>query len=134
MAKTNKTINKIDTKSNKLELLISVVPKKKADHYSSLIQSYESNFQVKILAKGAATTELIDYLGLAPTDKIVILSPIKSVNREKILYALENDFHSIKNGKGIAMVTPFTSMVGKLAYGFLSNNEQFAKEESTNGI
>ena len=125
-----KVINKVDTSSNKLELLVTIVPKKKADYYVYLIQSFDVNMQLKILAKGAASTEILEYLGLHSDNKLVILSPIKVVNREKILNAIEHAFSTIKNGRGIAFITPMSSIVGKLAYGFLSNNEKFIQEEN----
>ena len=66
----------------KLELLITVVEKKKADFYADLIQSYNANMQLKVLARGAAGSEILEYLGLAATDKIVLLSPVRKDKRD----------------------------------------------------
>lgn len=124
-----KQITKIDTKSNVLELLVLIIPKKSVDHYAYLVQSFESNYQIKVLAKGAATTEIIEYLGLTNDNKIVLICPIKATNRDAILAEVERSFNTLKNGKGVAFITPFSSMVGKLAYGLLSNNKTILKEE-----
>ena len=132
--KLKKTITKIDTSSNKLELLIAIVGKKYANHYAYIAQNYEANYQIKMLAKGSASTELLNYLGLNSTDKIVLMCPIKTTNRDTILSEFEKSFKTIKNGKGIAFVVPLSSIIGKLAYGFLSNNDTIIKENLTNGI
>ena len=115
--------------STKLELLITIVPKHKADQFIYLIQSFGVNMQIKVLAKGAASSETLKYLGLAETDKLVIFSPVRADKTNQILDSLSDAFKTIKNGKGIACVVPMSSIIGKTAYGFLSNNDKFIKEE-----
>ncbi|MBR1677686.1 MAG: hypothetical protein IJ706_10310 [Clostridia bacterium] len=114
---------------NKLELLITVVNKKKADFFADLIQSFDCNMQIKILGKGAANTELLEYLGLSGSEKIALFSVIRSDRKAEILEALDEKFKTIKNGKGVAVTTPFSSVIGKLVYGFLSNDERMIKGE-----
>ena len=114
---------------NKLELLITVVNKKKADFFADLIQSFDCNMQIKILGKGAANTEILEYLGLSGSEKIALFSVIRSDRKVEILEALGEKFKTIKNGKGVAVTTPFSSVIGKLVYGFLSNDERMIKGE-----
>ena len=60
----------------KLELLLAVVHDEKAAYYSSLIQSYQANLQVKMVAKG--TTHLIlSYLGMMESPKTLLISVIR---------------------------------------------------------
>ena len=114
---------------NKLELLITVVNKKKADFFADLIQSFDCNMQIKILGKGAANTEILEYLGLSGSEKIALFSVIRSDRKVEILEALDEKFKTIKNGKGVAVTTPFSSVIGKLVYGFLSNDERMIQGE-----
>ena len=114
---------------NKLELLITVVNKKKADFFADLIQSFDCNMQIKILGKGAANTEILEYLGLSGSEKIALFSVIRSDRKVEILEALGEKFKTIKNGKGVAVTTPFSSVIGKLVYGFLSNDERMIQGE-----
>ena len=114
---------------NKLELLITVVTKKKADFFADLIQSFDCNMQIKILGKGAANTEILEYLGLSGSEKIALFSVIRSDRKVEILEALDEKFKTIKNGKGVAVTTPFSSVIGKLVYGFLSNDERMIQGE-----
>ncbi len=46
------------------------------------------------------------------------------------LNTLDEKFKTVKGGKGIAYTIPLTSVVGKLIFGFLSNNKTFVKEEN----
>lgn len=106
---------------HKLELLVTVVPRHKADFYADLLQSYEVNMQLQVSAFGTATKAfgLFD----ADREKQVLFSVIREDNAENALAALEEKFSSIRGGKGIAFTVPFSSMVGVLAYQFLSNKQ-----------
>lgn len=112
----------------KLELLITVIEKKKADYYADLIQSFDSNMQIKVLARGSASTEILDYFGLASTSKIVLFSMIRGDKRDEIMDTLEEKFKTIKKGRGIAVSVPFTSVIGKQVFGFLTADERLIKE------
>lgn len=105
----------------KLELLITIVEKNKAEFYADLIQSFDVNFQFLALAHGTAKKDILNYLGLADTDKTVIFSAVRSDRTDEIMYTLENKFRTIKGGKGVCVSVPFTSMIGKSAYAFLAN-------------
>ena len=113
----------------KLELLITIVEKKKADFYADLIQSFDSNVQIKVLARGAASSEVLDYFGLTSTGKIVLFSMIRGDRRNEIMDTLEEKFRTIKKGRGVAVAVPFTSVIGKQVFGFLANDDRLIKEE-----
>jgi uncharacterized protein YaaQ len=105
----------------KLKLLVTIVPRKKAEFYIEFLHAYEVNFQTTLLAQGTAKSETLFMLGLEDSDKSVILSAIREDKATEALHALEDRFHTIKNGKGIAFTIPLSSVVGVTAYRFLSN-------------
>lgn len=113
---------------NRLELLITIVSKNKAEYYFDLIQSFEVNMQFLALARGTADERMRSYIGLADSDKAVIFSVIQEKKIPDALHTLEEKFDTIKNGKGIAFTVPFSSVIGTLIYGFLSNNRMAVKE------
>lgn len=119
--------NKVE--SNKLELLVTIVNRNKAEFYVDLIQSFECNMQMVLLGEGTAKKELLEVLGLANSEKAVIFSVIKEEKLKDALYTLEEKFRTIKNGKGIAYTIPLTSVIGTAIYAFLSNNESVHKGE-----
>ena len=106
----------------KLELLFTVVNRQKAEFYMDLLQSFDVNMQLAMIAHGTAKTEMLNYLGLVDTEKVVIISVIRDDAIKPALKALEEKFATIKNGKGIAFTVPMTSTIGTAIYQFLSNN------------
>ena len=67
----------------KLELLMAVVHEEKAAYYSSLIQSFQANLQVSMVAKGT-THFLLSYLGVTEAPKKMIREKIRAqVNRSR---------------------------------------------------
>ena len=119
--------------SNRLELLITVVDRKKADYYVDLIQSFDVNMQMSVLARGTANANMLDLLGLSDSSKTVILSVIQEEKLSDALAALDEKFKTIKDGKGVACTVPVSSVIGTLIYTFLSDNRQAVKGGKQNG-
>ena len=105
----------------KLELLITIVEKKKAEFYLDLIQSFDVNFQFSEPAHGTAKADILDYLGLVDSDKTVIFSVVRSDRLDELMYTLDMKFRTIRDGKGVAVSVPFSSMIGTSVYAFLCN-------------
>ena len=106
----------------KLKLLFTVVNRQKAEFYMDLLQSFEVNMQLAMSAHGTANSEMLDYLGLVDSEKVVILSVIRADMVNEAMKMLEEKFATIKNGKGIAYTVPMTSTIGVAIYQFLCNN------------
>lgn len=117
-----------NTVTDKLELLITVVGRSKAEFYTDLIQSFDVNMQMVAMAQGTADAKMLVYLGLNDADKAVIMSVIQQSKLPTALAVLDEKFQTIKDGKGIAFTIPLTSVIGTLIYGFLSNNKTVVKE------
>ena len=107
----------------KLKLLVTVVNRNKTEFYLDYISGFEVNFQTSVLAQGTARSETLRLLGLEESDKSVIFSVIKEEKTEEVMRSLDEKFHKIRNGKGIAFTIPLTSVVGVAIYRFLSNNK-----------
>ena len=106
---------------HKLVLLVTVVPRSKAEFYLDLLHSFEVNLQMEVSAFGTAN-KAFGFLESA-LEKQALFSIIREDNVPKALAALEEKFETIRGGKGVACTIPFTSMVGVLAYQFLSNKQ-----------
>lgn len=111
----------------KLKLLFTVVDRPKAEFYLDVLSQFEINCQMVIGGKGTAQSELVDLLGLN-INKAVLLSVIREDQVEPAMNYLEEKFHTIKNGKGIAFAVPLSSVIGVNLYQFLSNNRQGREE------
>ena len=106
----------------KLKLLFTIVNRNKAEFYADLIQNYEANMQMTLLAKGTADSDTLSLLGIEGNDKSVIISVIREDKAKEALSVLEEKFHTVRNGKGIAYTVPLTSTVGVALYKFLCNS------------
>ena len=125
MNKTEKTKSNTKQKQplapHKLMLLITVVPRSKAEFYLDLLQGFEVNMQLEVSAFGTARKGF----GLLESDleKQVLFSVIREDNLDAAVAALEDKFATIRGGKGVACAVPFTSMIGVASYQFLSNKQ-----------
>jgi len=115
--------------SDKLELLVTIVNRKKAEFYQDLLQNFEVNMQLAVRARGTARAQTLSLLGLEDLPKTVIFSFIKEDRVPDALAELETKFKTIKDGGGVAYTVPLTSVIGVAIFGFLSNNEKTVKEE-----
>lgn len=114
--------------SGRLEILITIVNRKKADFFMDLIQSFEVNMQFMALGEGTADKEMLSLLGLADSDKAVIFSVIRDDMASGALRVIGEKFNTIKDGKGIAFTISMSSVIGVSIFGFLSNNRATVKE------
>lgn len=121
------TKNKVTPK--KLKLLITIVNRNKGEFFADLIQERSVNMQIMCAAHGTASSDMLRYLGLYESDKTVIFSVVREDKVKEITDMLEEKFSSVRNGKGIAVTVPFSSVIGVLSYGFLSDNRMTIKED-----
>lgn len=121
--RSNKVVQNTNTVSdNRLELLITTVARSKGEYYLDLLQSFDVNFQMVALGHGTADEKMLSMFGLTDSDKAVIFSVIQQNKLPAALDALNEKFRTIKNGKGIAYTVPLSGVIGKLIFGFLSDN------------
>lgn len=111
----------------KLSVVVTIVEKSKAGFYTDLIQTFDANVQVTLIAKGTADASLLRMLGMTEYEQRAILSLLRSDRVPALMEALDKRFRTIRGGSGVAFSIPFTSMIGKLAFGFLSNEERMVQ-------
>ncbi len=121
---TEKKTANVDNGVKRIKLLVTVVGRNKAEFYMDFLTQFEINLQTAVLAQGTARSETLYMLGLEDSDKSVIFSIVREDKAEEALAALEEKFHTIKNGKGIAFTVPMSSVIGVAIYRFLSNHRQ----------
>ena len=106
----------------KLKLLVTVVNRNKTEFFIDLIGGFDVNLQTSVSAQGTAKSETLSLLGLEEADKNVIFSVIREDKAEEILRAVDERFHKLRGGKGIAFTIPLSSVIGVAIYRFLSDN------------
>ncbi len=109
------------TAPNKMQLLFTIVNRQKTEFFVDLLYNFEVNFQTVLSAQGTANDDILSLLGLADSDKSVIISVIRRDKAKEALAVLEEKFRTVKGGKGIAYTVPISSTIGVAIYQFLSN-------------
>lgn len=113
----------------KLKLLITVINREKVEFYTDLLQSFEVNMQMSFSARGTASSDILQLMGLEESGKSVIFSIIREDKAAEALHALEQRFATIKRGKGIAYTVPLTGMIGISLYQFFCNNRRVKEDK-----
>lgn len=132
MQQAKSEANSTTVSENRLELLITTVNRSKGEYYADLIQSFDVNMQFIAIGHGTADEKMLSMFGFTDSDKTVIFSVIQGDKIHAAMDALEEKFKTIKNGKGIAYTVPLSGMIGKLIFGFLSNNRSMIAENKEN--
>jgi hypothetical protein len=110
------------TAPQRLKLLVTIVNRNKAEFFMDLLQSQEINVQLALAGEGTASTDMLQLLGLAESEKSVILSIVREDRAGDALSLLGEKFKTVRGGKGIAYTIPMKSVVGVAIYRFLTNN------------
>ena len=83
----------------KLKILITVIDRSKTLFYVDLLEQFEVNVQMVLFGKGTANSQMLDLLGLAESDKSVILSYIREDKVKDAMDTLSEKFKTVKNGR-----------------------------------
>lgn len=119
---TTSKVKKQVSDVKKLKMLITVVDRSKALFYVDLLEQFEVNVQMVMYGRGTANSEMLNLLGIAESDKAVIMSYIREDKVKEALDTLNEKFHKVKNGKGIAYTISLDSIIGVSMYQLLSND------------
>ena len=128
MDKSNSTKKQVSS-VRKLKLLVTVVDRSKTLFYVDLLEQFEVNVQMVLYGRGTANSEMLSLLGLAETEKSVIISYIREDKVKEALETLDEKFHKVKNGKGVAYTVSLDSIIGVSMYQLLSNDRTMKEGE-----
>ena len=113
---------------HKLVMLITVVQKGKGTFFADFIKSFDANLQIAVVGSGTADSNLVEFLGLKDKRRSIIFSIVREDRANEIMEALGERFHAVKNDTGISFAMPLSSVIGKLSYGFLSNDQRMVSK------
>ena len=119
---SRKTKKSASADHKKLKLLVAVVNRNKTEIFLDFLQGFEVNFQTTVLGEGTAASETLHLLGLEDSDKSVLVSVVREDRAEELMRGLDEKFHKLRGGKGIAFTVPLSSVIGVAIYTFLSNH------------
>ena len=79
------------------KLMVTIVDRSKAEQVIEVCCDLSLPYHVAILGEGTATGEILDYFGLASTDKAVVLSLVCSSSLSAVRAALRNELRRARH-------------------------------------
>ena len=93
-----------------MKLLITIVDRIHTDEYTNLLNMDNDKFQVVTLGHGTANSEILDYFGLAETEKSVILCILDEEELRTVFTHLSEMKSMHRNGGAVAFTIPIANM------------------------
>lgn len=84
---------------------------------------------ISTLGEGTANSEVLDFFGLEATEKAVMISFVTKEVWKTLKKGLQKEMNIDVPGTGIAFVIPLSSIGGKKSLQFLTEHQNFEKEE-----
>ena len=107
----------------KAKLFITIVDRNKVEFYTDVLSQFESNLQLIMYGNGTASNSMLELFGLN-NEKGIIFSVIREELENTVKDTLDEKFKTIRNGKGISVIVPISSVMGKQLYQFMINNRK----------
>jgi nitrogen regulatory protein PII len=103
----------------KIRLLITIVDRGKGEKVAEMLRENNVIYNMILLGKGTAKSEILDYLGLGQTEKDLILSILQEENVRNIMNNLNDKMNLKEPGHGIAFTIPVNSVDSALSLDFI---------------
>lgn len=117
-----------------LKLLVTIVDRGKGQRAADLYRSHGLHFECLCMGLGTASSKLLDYFGLAETEKDVVLTLIPAPAVARVIRDADARFGLARPGQGILFTVPLTGVGGQISSILckLENSSQSgeAKEEA----
>jgi hypothetical protein len=93
-----------------MKLMISVVPKEIIDAVSEIIGHGKIDYQTAFVAKGTASSEILEYFSLGETERNVLFSFVDDADIPIIFQQLTAKLDFLRSGMGVAFTIPIDSI------------------------
>lgn len=114
---------------SELHLMFSIVNRRQVRRFLSLYEEHGASLALTTLGRGTAASDILDYFGLAASEKALLLHFVTRDTWTAIKADLQKKLHIDVPGTGIAFIIPLSSIGGKKQLQFLLNGQDFEKGE-----
>ena len=114
---------------NELNIMFSIVNRRQIRRFQDLYDECGASLAMTTLGRGTAASDILDYFGLAASEKAVLLHFVTGETWKRIKSGLQKRLHIDVPGTGIAFTIPLSSIGGKKQLQFLLNGQDFEKGE-----
>lgn len=111
-----------------MKILITIIDRKMCPRVLKMFEELKVNFNTILHGKGSANSELLQYFGLAETEKSVIFSIVSKKDAPEILENIFELFEFSRRGTGVAFTIPIKS-IGKKTLSLLRGEKMEGKNE-----
>lgn len=112
-------------------MMATVVNRKSGDDFLEFYQKKQIEVSFCALARGTASSEVLDCLGLESAEKVVMLSIVTGSVWKAVKKGLERELKIDVPGTGIVFTVPLSSIGGKRELLFLTENQNFEKGDES---
>lgn len=116
---------------SELYMMVSILNRHKTRKFLEFYQQYGISVTLNTLGRGTAASEILDYFGLEATEKVLMVSIVTRDVWRNIKNGLQTRMNIDIPGTGIAFIIPLSSIGGKKQLQFLTEHQNFVKEEET---
>lgn len=109
--------------------MISIINRRQQKRFQELYDEAGATLGFTALGRGTAASDILDYFGLAASEKAMLLHIVTMDTWKSIKPGLQKKLHIEVPGTGIAFIVPLSSIGGKKQLQFLLNGQAFEKGE-----
>lgn len=114
---------------SKIYMMITITNRSIGSKMLSFYKKNDLSVILSTLGEGTANSDMLDYFGLEATEKTVMAAAVTREMWRRLKQGLQKKMHIDVPGTGIAFIIPFSSIGGKKALQFLTDGQNFEKEE-----
>lgn len=112
----------------KIKLLVTIVDRGKGEKVTEILRESHVMYNLIMLGKGTAKSEILDYLGLGQTEKDIVLSVVQEDSMPIITEILNEKLQLKEPGNGVSFTIPISSVDSALALELISSLLEGKKE------
>lgn len=116
---------------SQLHMMVTITNRNLTKKFAHFYKEEGLDISASTLGMGTAASEILDYLGLEGTEKIVLFHIVTSENWKEVKRELQQKMKIDLPGVGIAFLIPLSSIGGKKALNYLTCGQEFVKEEES---
>jgi len=105
-----------------MKLMVSVVPKDIIDAVCEIIAHGKIDEQTAFVAKGTASSEILEYFSLGETERNVLFSFVDDADIPLIFQELTEKLDFLRSGMGVAFTIPIDSISKRVYQLFYQGN------------
>ena len=103
-----------------IKLLITIVDRGVGKRVVEICDSLDVKYHLTFMGRGTAKSDILDYFGLAETQKDIIFSVVLEDKVRRVLRTLTSELELDHPGNGIAFTVPIVSVGGPLTLQLIS--------------